>query len=218
MVAHFHYVLVGGSVVGIFAGIYYWFPKVTGRMLSETLGKWHFWTSMIGINLTFFPMHFLGVDGMPRRVYTYQTGYNFDTWNFWVSIGAFITAASVMIFIFNILKSLKSGKVAGSDPWDARTLEWSVSSPPPEYNFVELPQVTARDDFWHRKYNLKTFQPQPDNQDVHMPPNSYWPLVTALGLGLAFSGFVFQWYTLPFIGGAITLVAVFCWSFEEFEM
>ena len=218
VVAHFHYVLVAGSVVGIFGGIYYWFPKVTGRMLSETLGKLHFWTFMVGINLTFFPMHFLGVDGMPRRVYTYQTGFNFDTWNFWVTIGAYITGASMLILIFNIFKSLKSGAVAGPDPWDARTLEWSISSPPPEYNFVELPQVTARDDFWHRKYELKNFQPQPDNQQVHMPPPSYWPLITALGLGVFFTGFVFEWYVLPFIGAPITLIAVFCWSFEEFEM
>ena len=217
VVAHFHYTLVSGAVMGIFGGIYYWFPKVTGRMLSETLGKWHFWLMFIGINLTFFPMHFLGIDGMPRRVYTYPEGFNLETWNFWSTMGAYLSGVAMILFAYNILISLKKGEIAGDDPWDARTLEWSISSPPPEYNYVELPQVVARDDFWHRKYELKNFQPQPTQADVHMPPPSAWPLITALGLGLLMSGFIYG-YPLSFIGAVVTLVGAFYWSFEKFEM
>ena len=112
VVAHFHYVLVAGSVQGILAGIYYWFPKITGRLLSETLGKWHFWLNLVGVNLTFFPMHFLGVDGMPRRIYTYGEGMNFDFWNFWITIGAYLTAVSGAIFLYNLWVSLRRGEKA----------------------------------------------------------------------------------------------------------
>ncbi len=151
IVAHFHYVLFGGSMFGLFAGTYFWYPKLTGRMLSEKLGKLHFWAMLAGFNLTFAPFHILGLQGMPRRVYTYPEDMGWDFWNFISTLGSFLIAASVAVFMYNLWKSRRNAKV-GADPWDARTLEWSIPSPPPEYNFAEVPLVVARDDFWHRKY------------------------------------------------------------------
>jgi cytochrome c oxidase subunit 1 len=152
IVAHFHYVLFGGSIFGLFAGIYYWWPKITGRMLSEAVGKVHFWLMLIGFNLTFGPMHILGLEGMPRRIYRYQPGLGFDFWNMVATIGAFLIAASFLVFLYNAVRSFRRGEVAGADPWDARTLEWATPSPPPPHNFDEVPVVRALDDFWHRKY------------------------------------------------------------------
>jgi cytochrome c oxidase subunit 1 len=152
VVAHFHYVLFGGLFLAIFGGLYYWWPKVFGRMLNETLGKWNFWLMLLGFNLTFFPMHILGLTGMPRRTYRYPSGMGWDTLNFVETIGAFVIALSVLILFVNIIFSTRRGERASGDPWDARTLEWSVSSPPPAYNFAQIPQVEARDDWWHRKY------------------------------------------------------------------
>jgi len=151
IVAHFHYVLFGGSIFGLFAGAFYWWPKFTGKMLSDTLGKWQFWLMLIGFNLTFGPFHILGLQGMPRRIYRYPEGRGWDLWNLVATIGAFVIAFSVLLFIVNVLKSRKGPNV-GDDPWDARTLEWITSSPPPEYNFADVPIVTARDEAWHRKY------------------------------------------------------------------
>ncbi|HEX3394028.1 MAG TPA: cytochrome c oxidase subunit I [Acidimicrobiales bacterium] len=151
VVAHFHYVLFGGSVFGLFAGIFYWYPKVVGHMLSDTLGKIQFWLFLIGFNMTFGPFHILGLEGMPRRIYTYPSHRGWDFWNMISTIGSFVIAAAVLLFIYNVWSSRKNPKV-GNDPWDARTLEWSIPSPPPEYNFAEVPLVTARDDLWHRKY------------------------------------------------------------------
>ena len=151
IVAHFHYVLFGGSIFGLFAGGFYWFPKVTGRMLDERLGKIQFWLMLIGFNMTFAPFHILGLQGMPRRIYTYPEDHGWDFWNMISTIGSFVIAVSVLVFIYNLWVSRKNPH-AGDDPWDARTLEWTIPSPPPEYNFAEIPVVTARDDFWHQKY------------------------------------------------------------------
>jgi cytochrome c oxidase subunit 1 len=151
IVAHFHYVLFGGSIFGLFAGAYYWWPKFTGKMLSDRLGKLHFWLMFIGFNLTFGPFHILGLQGMPRRIYRYPSGRGWDFWNFMATIGSFIIALSVLVFIINVIKTRKTAKV-GEDPWDARTLEWLTPNPPPEYNFAEIPIVTSRDELWHRKY------------------------------------------------------------------
>ncbi|MDP8936658.1 MAG: cytochrome c oxidase subunit 4, partial [Actinomycetota bacterium] len=129
----------------------FWYPKLTGRMLSEKLGKLHFWLMLAGFNLTFAPFHILGLQGMPRRIYTYPEGMGWDVWNFVSTLGSFMIAASIAVFLLNLWKSRHNAKV-GADPWDARTLEWSIPSPPPEYNFAEVPLVTARDDLWHRKY------------------------------------------------------------------
>jgi cytochrome c oxidase subunit 1 len=152
VVAHFHYVLFGGLVFGIFSGFYYWWPKIFGRMLNETMGKWNFWIMLIGFNLTFFPMHILGLTGMPRRTYRYPSGYGWSTMNMIETVGAFVIALATLIFLVNVIFSSRRGKVAGNDPWDGRSLEWSTSSPPPEYNYAEVPVIEARDDWWHRKY------------------------------------------------------------------
>jgi cytochrome c oxidase subunit 1 len=151
IVAHFHYVLFGGSIFGLFAGAYYWWPKFTGRMLSDRLGKLQFWLMLIGFNMTFGPFHILGLQGMPRRIYRYPSGRGWDLWNLVATVGSFVIAFSVLLFIINVLRTRKSPKV-GEDPWDARTLEWTTSNPPPEYNFAEIPIVTSRDELWHRKY------------------------------------------------------------------
>ncbi len=141
VVGHFHYVLFGGTAFAMFAGAYYWFPKMFGRMLSERLGKWHFWLMVIGFNLTFFPMHILGLMGMPRRVYTYPALPGWAALNFIETIGAFIMAPPTLLFVINIWESARHGAIAGDNPWNAWTLEWATSSPPPPYNFATLPPV-----------------------------------------------------------------------------
>jgi len=213
VVAHFHYVLFGGTILGIFAGIYYWFPKVTGRLLSEGLGKIHFWLTMLGFNLTFFPMHLLGLWGMPRRIYTYDKGLGFDTLNLVCTIGAFVLVISTLVFIVNMLKSIRGGKPSGPDPWDARTIEWSIPSPPPEYNFAEIPTIEHRDDLWERKRSGKGPYPQPANAHVHMPNPSYWPLVTAIGILLFFIGLMLSIY-LAIFGFVFTAFGIYRWAFE----
>jgi cytochrome c oxidase subunit 1 len=152
VVAHFHYVLIGGLLFTIFAAIYYWFPKATGRMLSETLGKWHFWLFLIGFHLTFDTLHFAGLMGMPRRIYTYQAGRGLEMINLIASLGVLFQGAGVMCFIVNVVRSLRSGEPAGDDPWDAWTLEWSTTSPPPEYNFATPPVVRSRRPLWDLKH------------------------------------------------------------------
>jgi cytochrome c oxidase subunit 1 len=152
LVAHFHYTLAGGFVFGVFAAIYYWFPKATGRLLSEKLGQWHFWLFCIGFNLTFMPQHFLGFLGMPRRIYTYAPGRGWELGNMLSSIGAMIQAAGVLVFVWNVIRSLRQGEPAGDDPWDAWTLEWATTSPPPEYNFEQLPEVRSSRPLWDLKH------------------------------------------------------------------
>lgn len=152
VVAHFHYVLFGGALFGIMGGIYYWWPKIFGYLLNEKLGKWNFWTWFVGFNLTFGPMHILGLRGMPRRIYTYDDSLGLNVLNMLSTVGSFIIAVSTLIFLYNVLHSSRHRIAAGPDPWDARTLEWATSSPPPEYNFPETPVVHEVDDHWHKKY------------------------------------------------------------------
>jgi cytochrome c oxidase subunit I len=152
IVAHFHYVLFGGSIFGLFSGAYYWWPKVFGHLLSERIGKLHFWLMLIGFNLTFGPFHILGLQGMPRRIYTYPDHMGWNVWNMMSTVGAFLIAASIAVFIYNVIWSRRHATPAGADPWDARTLEWTIPSPPPAYNFAEIPIVRSLDPFWHEKY------------------------------------------------------------------
>jgi len=152
VVAHFHYVIVGGILFAAFGAFYYWFPKMSGKMYNETLGKLHFWLFLIGFHLTFDFMHIPGLLGMPRRIYTYEPGRGWDTLNLIVTIGVFFQAAGILVFVGNLLWSYFHGETAGSDPWDAWTLEWSISSPPPVYNFATIPEVLSRRPLWDRKH------------------------------------------------------------------
>ena len=224
VVAHLHYVLFGGSVFAIFAGIYYWFPKITGRLMDDRLGKWQFWTLFVGFNLTFFPMHILGLMGMPRRVYTYNSQYGWDALNMLETIGAFIIAVAILIFIWNVMKSLRSGEKAGNDPWDGQTLEWTTSSPPPAYNFAAIPTVNSRRPFWDQKYPelVKEKSSKPPlvipatdaaHGAVHLPPGSFYPITIALGLAAAFYAMIFM-MPLAIIGVVIMFVGIIGWVRE----
>jgi cytochrome c oxidase subunit 1 len=152
VVGHFHFVLIGGTLFGVFAGIHYWFPKVTGRMLSERLARWQFWLLYIGFIMTFVPMHVAGILGMPRRIYTYDADRGWAIWNQLTTIGALIQVPSFALFVVNVIWSLRRGRPAGDDPWNAWTLEWSTTSPPPSYNFEEIPTVRSRRPLWDLKH------------------------------------------------------------------
>ncbi|HXQ70528.1 MAG TPA: cbb3-type cytochrome c oxidase subunit I, partial [Pyrinomonadaceae bacterium] len=152
VVAHFHYTLVGGFLFGMFAGFYYWYPKAVGRLLDRRLGLWHFWLFVIGFHVTFDTMHFSGLLGMPRRIFTYDAGRGWDTLNFTTTLGALCQAVAILLFAINIVRSVKKGKLAGNDPWDAWTLEWATSSPPPDYNFATTPAVRSRRPLWDLKH------------------------------------------------------------------
>ncbi len=155
VIAHFHYVLFGGSIFGLIAAIYYWFPKITGRLMDEKLGKINFWSTFIGFNMTFFPMHFLGLEGMPRRYYSYGADSGWWFWNVVCTVGAYLLGASILLFIYNIGRSLQSGERCGANPWDAATLEWATTSPPPSYNFAVVPTIEHRDPLWAEKYGFE---------------------------------------------------------------
>ena len=232
VVAHFHYVLFGGTMFAILAAFYYWWPKITGRMLSERLGKWHFWVTVIGFNLTFFPMHILGMWGMPRRTYTYGADMGWTHLNQLETVGAFILGIAFLLFYVNIFKSLTSrGERAPADPWDGRSLEWSTPSPPPAYNFVTIPQIRGRDAWWILKYGRADSrgvapymsgqappQPQPGQpvsvEDIHMPAPSIFPLVLSLGVGVMGLGLIIDWYRIILIGAAVTVLSIIGMGFE----
>jgi len=219
IVAHFHYVLIGGSIAGLFGGITYWYPKVTGRIMNEKLGLAAFWTFFIGFNATFYPMHIIGLNGMPRRIYTYDTGLGYDAWNMFISASAFVLAFSFLLFFINMYHSYKHGEVAGNDPWDGRTLEWSMSSPPPVYNFVATPTVTHLDDFWHKK-QIGTPMAEWDGHLIHMPLPSYYPLISGMGFFIFGMGLVFLrdnlilFTTVAVVGFLILLFSIYGWSME----
>jgi len=236
VVAHFHYVLFGGSMFGIMAGMYYWWPKVFGYMLSEKIGKLHFWTWLIGFNLTFAPMHWLGLQGMPRRIYTYDESLGFDFWNLVATVGAFVIALSTSVFIYNIVQSRRKGMRAPADPWDGRTLEWTIPSPPPVYNFAEVPVVHGVDDFWHRKYTedengrlvrvpasdeaSDTVHDPGDSHGaeeghgIHLPSPSFYPLVASVGLPIICYGMLYKAYVVAVAGAFVLLAGVYAWSLE----
>jgi cytochrome c oxidase subunit 1 len=192
VVAHFHYVIVGGLVLGIFSGLFYWWPKIFGRTLSETLGKIMFWTFFIGFHLTFFPQHFLGLLGMPRRVFTYQPGLGLETGNLLSSIGAFLMGIGTIVFVYNIIITALKPRNAAADPWDGRTLEWTIPSPPPEYNFKYTPLVRALDPLWKEKMdgNGEMIPAEPLGP-IHMPSGSILPFMMSLGFFIAGFGFMY---------------------------
>jgi cytochrome c oxidase subunit I len=220
IVAHFHYVMFGGSIFGLTAGGYYWWPKMFGRVLDERLGRLHFWLMLIGFNLTFFPMHILGLNGMPRRVYTYPAGLGFEQLNLLETVGSFILATSFLVFLINIYKTWRGPRNAPADPWNAATLEWSIPSPPQEWNFAEVPVVRGRDPLWEAKRDRGGPLPEPvpvSGQGIHLPNPSFWPLVTALGITAMMAGLMLIHHLGPWgiiAGGAILLFGVFNWAFE----
>jgi cytochrome c oxidase subunit 1 len=223
IVAHFHYVLFGGSIMGIFAGIYHYFPKITGRLMNEKLGLWHFWLNFIGMNLTFFPMHFSGMLGMPRRIYTYDSGQGWDSYNLMSSIGAYILFVATLIFLYNFFTSRKRGPIAGPNPWHAGTLEWSIPSPPPEYNFAVVPQVTSRYPLWEgsevdaeaARINAQEGL-SAEELGIVLPYSTIKPLVVAFGLIVMFSGLMTT-HVLIFVGAAILVGGLYSWLLSPLE-
>jgi cytochrome c oxidase subunit 1 len=231
IVAHFHYVIFGGGVIGLFAGAYFWWPKIFGYMLSERRGKLNFWLILIGFNLTFGPMHILGLQGMSRRIDTYAEGFGFEFWNAIATVGAFTIALGTLAFFYNIWKSKREAvdlPPPGPDPWDARNLEWSIQSPTPEHNFDHTPTVHGLDEWWHVKYRegddgkvLKVAEraelAQPgDATDVHLPAPSFWPLVVAVGLPVIGYGIIFNLW-LCVLGGLLTAGGLYSWAMEPVD-
>ncbi|HEY3215653.1 MAG TPA: cytochrome c oxidase subunit I [Candidatus Eisenbacteria bacterium] len=213
VVAHIHYVLFGGAIMGLFAGIYYWFPKITGRLLDERLGKLHFWLNLIAMNVTFFPMHFVGLLGMPRRVYTYAPHMGFDTMNWVSTAGAFAIAVATLVFVWNILRSVGNGEITGSNPWGGATLEWAIPSPPPPHNFGSLPTVHSVHPLWEADASEVVSTANRVSGPIHMPPDSYWPAVSALGISLLMAGMIFGWW-MGIPGLLVMLVGLYSWAFE----
>jgi cytochrome c oxidase subunit 1 len=228
VVAHFHYVLLGGAVMPLLGAFYFWFPKVTGRMLNETLGKWHFWLFLIGVNVTFFPMHILGLQGMPRRIYTYLPDTGWGPLNLLATGGAVVIVVSMLIFIVNAILSWRSGPIAGPNPWASSGLEWATASPPPSYNFVHTPVVLGRHPLWDsagplpvvvglrsdRREVLITsaFDALPDHRHQH-PRASIWPFFLALCMGETWIGSIFTPWAVP-IGFMLTLLGTLGWGLE----
>ncbi|XID96252.1 cytochrome c oxidase subunit I [Paenibacillaceae bacterium WGS1546] len=210
VVAHFHYVIVGGLVLGIFAGLHYWWPKMFGRMLNETLGKWTFWTFFIGFHLTFFVQHFLGLLGMPRRVYTYLGGQGYDNMNLISTIGAILMGIGTIVFLINVFITSAKPKNAANDPWeDGRSIEWSIPSPPPEYNFKQIPLVRGYDAWWKEKMEGKKEMPAAEPVgSIHMPSPSILPFVMSVGLFISGFGFIYNKLIIAGVGLVITLICM----------
>jgi len=219
VVAHFHYVLIGGSLSGLLAGLYYWWPKITGRRLDERLGKLQFWLFFVGFNLTFFPQHYLGAIGMPRRIYTYAPEPGWAFWNLVSTVGAFVLGLSFLLLLVVAVASLRATATAGNDPWDGRTLEWRTSSPPPVENFAAVPPVHGRDTFWREKYGDRhgrrpTPAPAPPPGPLHLPSPSHFPILAALGLVVAAAGALLSvWIVVAGLGVAV--LALFRFALEH---
>jgi len=235
IVAHFHYVLFGGMVFGLFSGFYYWWPKVFGKMLNEKLGSWNFWFMVIGMNLTFGPMHILGLQGQPRRMYVWTEArageglFNFGFWNMVSSIGSFVLAVGVLFFIINVIKTARNPERAPLDPWDARTLEWLTTSPPKVHNFDRIPVVHHLDEFFHRKYEedeathtmkqvatgeeLIRAEEAAADADIHMPGASYWPLLLSIGVATLGMGVLYG-TPIMVVGALVVIFSSFGWVLE----
>ncbi|MFQ3545181.1 cbb3-type cytochrome c oxidase subunit I [Halobacillus rhizosphaerae] len=205
VVAHFHYVMVGGTIMGVFAGIYYWYPKMTGKVLNEKLGKWHFWLFLIGFHVTFLPQHFAGLNGMPRRVFTYTWADKIFVYNFISTIGAFMMAFSMLFFVWNIYKTQRYGKPAGDDPWDGRTLEWTIASPSPEHPFDPMPEISSIDQHWYNKVYKRTFKMAENPRPAPISVETYKPVLIAFTMILFSIAFIYSWFWLVIILGAVSL-------------
>jgi cytochrome c oxidase subunit I len=237
IVAHFHYVLFGGAILGIFSGLYYWWPKMFGKLLNERLGRWNFWMMTIGMNMTFGPMHIIGLQGQPRRMYQTTDAragegfFNLNFWNAFASVGAFVLGIGTFLFLVNVWYSHRKHGPAPLDPWDARSLEWMTASPPKEHNFDVIPTVHHLDEFFHRKYEDRgtgdhhdfhqvataeeLLAEQEANADahIHMPSPSYWPIVLAFGLPIMAYGVIYNIWLIV-AGAVVVLAALFGWGME----
>lgn len=239
VVAHLHYVLIGINVFPVMGATYFWFPKMTGRLLDERLGRWNFWAMFLGFNLAFLPMHLSGLYGMPRRIYTYAPGMGWDTLNLVTTIGSFVLGVGVLLFVVNVWKSLRTGAPAGSNPWDAATLEWSTPSPPPPYNFAVIPTVASRHPLWEhrldeeqartsiergmllaaRKETIGTsaLDGEPD-MILEMPEDSAAPFILTLGMTITFVGLLLKMWSVVGAGGAVTVIALIAWLWPREEL
>jgi len=235
VIAHFHYVLIGGSIFALLAGIHYWFPLMFGRKIGEFWGKLSFWVVFIGFNVTFFPMHFLGLNGMPRRTFTYDANMGWNTANLIASVGAVILGIGIVIYFAVMVYTFFKGERVGKDVWDARTLEWSLPNPPPEYNFAVIPTVHARDAFWYEKHHQAQIakekaehaKAEDAHGGIHMPNQSIWPFVTSLGVLIGAYGVsgiaadptpgIHLKLGVCLIGGVVMILGAYFWSLEGNE-
>ena len=236
VIAHFHYVLIGGSLFALLAGIHYWFPLMFGRKVSEFWGKLSFWVIFAGFNITFFPMHFLGLNGMPRRTFTYDSNLGWNAANYIATIGALILGVGIFIYFAVMVYTFLKGEKVGKDIWDARTLEWSLPNPPPEYNYRVIPTVHARDAYWYNKqHKAEIAQEEAEHAKaeaahggIHMPHQSIYPFVASLGLFIAAigisvidhdpsPGFWGKKIGLSMIGGVVMLAGIYFWALEGNE-
>jgi len=239
VVAHLHYVLIGINVFPVLGAVYFWFPKMSGRLLDERLGRWNFWIAFIGFNLAFLPMHLTGLWGMPRRIYTYKDGMGWDTLNMITSVGSFVFAVGVLLLFVNVLKSLKSGAPAGNNPWDAPTLEWATSSPPPPYNFAVIPTVASRHPLWEDRLGeepvlssinkgllldqgketigTSAMDAAPD-MILEMPEDSYAPVLLTVGLAILFVGMLLKTWSVVGVGLVVTTVALLVWMWPRRQL
>ncbi|MGI8486548.1 MAG: cytochrome c oxidase subunit I [Thermomicrobiales bacterium] len=232
LVAHFHYVLFGGAIFPVFAGLHYWWPKMTGRLLNERLAQLTFWFMFVGFNMTFLPMHILGFWGMPRRVYTYQDGLGWGALNLLETVGALVIAFGVLLFILNAIWTSRTGEIAGDNPWEGSTLEWATSSPPPAYNFVVLPTVRSVDPLWdapldtnidrdglvlaHGRETVGSsiLDAQPERV-LSMPKESLLPLVLAIGLLVLFVGLLVDSLAASVVGTLIAVIVIIAWTWPS---
>ncbi|PMS15308.1 cytochrome c oxidase subunit I [Trinickia dabaoshanensis] len=244
IVAHLHYVLIGINVFPVVGGVYYWFPKFTGKMMSERLGRVAFWLMFVGFNVGFFPMHILGLLGMPRRIYTYAPDMGWSTANLITSIGSFIFAFGILVFLIDVAYSLKRGPAAGNNPWDAGSLEWSIPSPPPPYNFAVLPIVGSRHPLWETRMEDEADKPEEARSHLDdgyllgqgkealgttavsgkpyvilkMPGDSYAPFVLGLAAALFFGALLLQWWVFGGIVLAVCVAAIIGWMWPRREL
>ena len=214
VVAHFHYVLIGGLIFAIFASLFYWFPKYTGRLMSDRWGKVNFWLFFIGFNMTFMPQHWIGLLGMPRRVFTYSAELNLTGLNQLSTAGVFVQILGVAVLFGNVLWSLKRGAPSGPNPWGGATLEWATTSPPPEHNFNRIPVVHTREPMWLETAAAEDAARGTPEPHIHLPPSSYWPIFTAFGAVLTFVLFLTNLWWAPLIGLTWTTLGAINWAYE----
>jgi cytochrome c oxidase subunit 1 len=222
VVAHFHYVLIGGSIFALLAGIHYWFPLIFGRIVSEFWGKLSFWVIFVGFNVTFFPMHFLGLNGMPRRTFTYDGNMGWNSANMIATIGAMVLGIGIAVYFAVMVYTYFKGEKVGRDPWGGRTLEWSIPNPPPEYNFAVTPTVHARDAFWYEKHHQAEIAKEKDQHakeeeshgGIHMPSQSWFPFFTAMGLLTGSLFFTNHNFLGAIAGGLVVFIGVYLWAWE----